>query len=334
MLVDAREPDLRRGLRQRGSDPRRLSSAVAVVGAVGYLVVSVVLTVVTLSPMVGGGLAVLLAVGLVVANLVLVGYLAYTGVVVVRREGHGLGNLLTLGALGGVAGLLLLLGLGIVLSWSWLVIPAVAGLAVSATFGLLLTAFVVYGAVYARQAPHPGMDAIVVLGSKVFGDRVPPLLAARIDRGLEILGSEQEAGRRPVLVLSGGQGSDEDAPEGAVMARYALREGADAELVRVEDRSRTTEENLTLSRDLLLGEGLGTSLVVTTNDFHAFRAAIIARELGLDAQVVGAPTARYYFPSAVLREFIAVLARSPIFHAAVAVVVALAAGALAWLVVR
>lgn len=45
-----------------------------------------------------------------------------------------------------------------------------------------------------------------------------------------------------------------------------------------------------------MAEGRGTSLVVATNAYHAFRAAIIARELGLDAQVMGAPTARYYFP--------------------------------------
>lgn len=334
VLVDSRGPDVRAGLRQGGTDPRRLSSAVVVVGAAGYLGLSVLVAVAALSPTVGGGIVALVAVGLGCANLALVGYLLYTGVVVVRREGRSLGNLLTLLAVCGVLGLLLLFVLGLALSWDWLVVPAVAGLAVSGTFGLLLGAFVIYGAGYARQAPQPGMDAIVVLGSRVFGDRVPPLLAARIDKGLEILAGETGGGRRPVLVLSGGQGPDEDAPEGEVMARYAVRAGADERLVRVEGQSRSTEENLRFSRELLLGEGRGTSMVVTTNDYHAFRAAIIARELGLDAQVVGARTARYYFPSAVLREFVGVLARTPVFHAALAVSVALAAGGLAWLVAR
>lgn len=334
VLVDSRDPDVPAGLRQRGTDPRRLSSAVVVVGAAGYLGLSVLVTVAALSPTVGGGIVALVAVGLVCANLALVGYLLYTGVVVVRREGRSLGNLLTLLAVGGVLGLLLLFVLGVSLSWTWLIAPAVAGLAVSATFGLLLGAFVIYGAGYARQVPQAGMDAIVVLGSRVFGDRVPPLLAARIDKGLEILAGETGAGRRPVLVLSGGQGPDEDAPEGEVMARYAVRAGADEGLVRVEGQSRSTEENLMFSRDLLLCEGRGASMVVATNDYHAFRAAIIARELGLDAQVVGARTARYYFPSAVLREFVGVLARTPVFHGALAVSVALAAGGLAWIVAR
>ena len=50
--------------------------------------------------------------------------------------------------------------------------------------------------------------------------------------------------------------------------------------------------------------------------------------------MVGAPTARYFFPSSVLREFIAVLSRSPLLHAALAAFVLLSSGALAWLIVR
>lgn len=34
---------------------------------------------------------------------------------------------------------------------------------------------------------------------------------------------------------------------------------------------------------------------------------MLARRLGVDAQAVGAPTAGYYWPSAVLREFVAIL---------------------------
>ena len=42
---------------------------------------------------------------------------------------------------------------------------------------------------------------------------------------------------------------------------------------------------------------------------------MIARDLGLDAQVVGSPTARYYVPSAFLREFVAVLVEQRAVHA-------------------
>lgn len=333
VLADAREPDPRTSLAERGTDPRRLSSAVVTVGSLGYLALAVLLTVAALSPL-GLRVAGVVLAGLVLANLALVCYLVYTGIVVVHREGRGLGNLLSLLAVAGLLGLIALLVLASLLEWAWLVILTVATLTVSATYALLFGAFLIYGIAYARAPARTGMDGIVVLGSRVYGDHVPPLLAARIDRGLEILAVEVDQGRRPLLILSGGKGSDETEAEGVVMARYAERAGAAGELVRVEDASRSTEENLTFSRDLLVAEGRGTTLVVATNDFHAFRAAIIARELGLDAQVVGAPTARYYFPSAVLREFVGVLARRPVVHALAALVIALGSGALAWLLTR
>jgi uncharacterized SAM-binding protein YcdF (DUF218 family) len=46
--------------------------------------------------------------------------------------------------------------------------------------------------------------------------------------------------------------------------------------------------------------------VIVTSSYHAFRAALLARRAGVDGQVTGAPTAAYYWPSAVLREFAAV----------------------------
>ena len=70
-----------------------------------------------------------------------------------------------------------------------------------------------------------------------------------------------------------------------------------------------------------------TTLVVT-NDFHAFRAGIISREVGVVADVIGATTARYYFPAAVLREFVGVLARTPLLHATIAVLLAVGTAAL------
>ena len=51
-----------------------------------------------------------------------------------------------------------------------------------------------------------GADYIVVLGAGVIGTRVTPLLAARIDRGIELLHCNPNA----ALIMSGGQGPGED----------------------------------------------------------------------------------------------------------------------------
>jgi uncharacterized SAM-binding protein YcdF (DUF218 family) len=53
----------------------------------------------------------------------------------------------------------------------------------------------------------------------------------------------------------------------------------------------------------------GARCTIVTSDFHAFRAAMIARRLGIRGQVTGARVAGYYRPSGMLREFAAVFLR-------------------------
>ena len=73
-----------------------------------------------------------------------------------------------------------------------------------------------------------GADYIIVLGAGVIGTRVTPLLAARIDKGIELLHDNPNA----VLIMSGGQGPGEDIAEGEAMARYAEQKGVDLEIGR------------------------------------------------------------------------------------------------------
>ncbi len=59
-------------------------------------------------------------------------------------------------------------------------------------------------------------DAIIVLGSGLIGDKVPPLLAQRLTKAKTIY--EQFEGR-PKLIVSGGQGADELTSEAEAMAK-------------------------------------------------------------------------------------------------------------------
>lgn len=91
---------------------------------------------------------------------------------------------------------------------------------------------------------------------------------------------------------------------------------ADAALPAVPPAPSTTPAASATQRtraglDRLLGgpierDAPGQGLIVTS-DYHVLRAAILARHLGLPAQASGARTARYYWPSAMLREFIALV---------------------------
>ena len=116
------------------------------------------------------------------------------------------------------------------------------------------------------------------------------------------------------MIPSGGQGHDESRAEGTAMAEYLLGAGVDPADILVEDKAVNTEENLRLSSELFAASGRSGALVAVTNNYHVLRAALLARSLKLDAEVVGAPTARYYLPSAFLREFVAVLVEHKWLH--------------------
>jgi uncharacterized SAM-binding protein YcdF (DUF218 family) len=91
------------------------------------------------------------------------------------------------------------------------------------------------------------------------------------------------------------------------MARYLTERGFPAGRLILEDRSASTGENLLFSKAIMDQQRPGARCVIVTSGFHAFRAAIIARRLGINGQATGARTAGYYWPGAMLREFAAVL---------------------------
>ncbi|MEU6642691.1 YdcF family protein [Saccharomonospora sp. NPDC046836] len=139
------------------------------------------------------------------------------------------------------------------------------------------------------------------------GRRVPPpLLASRLDRGRRVFDAQRARGGDPVLVTSGGQGPDEEVPEAQAMGDYLVANGMPRDRILLEDRSRTTWENLTFSKELMRECRAGYRCVIVTNNFHVLRAALLARKAKVNGQVVGSPTAWYFWPSATIREFIAV----------------------------
>lgn len=279
-------------------------------------------------------------VGVLAASVVVLGVvLVLNGLTVVRREGRSPGHLLSL-VLG--LGVLVQVALAVVaLSTDSFVLATLLLLAALPLgwCGYGLVAHLLWSWVYGLWTSRFGgpVDAVVVLGASVRRGVVGPLLAARIDQGLvwvrrqELMrprgtssrrgGPAAEpqateppggrpgpvAGRRPVLVLSGGRGPDEPFPEAEAMAAYAVGHGADGWEMLLEDRSTTTRENLEMSAELLAARGPLTRVAVVTSSFHAFRAALVMRSIGMPGYSVGARTARYYRPTAVLREYVAVM---------------------------
>jgi uncharacterized SAM-binding protein YcdF (DUF218 family) len=246
-------------------------------------------------------LLVLIAIG----PFLVAGYLLQNGIVMARRESVRLKNLLSLGAGLGILGVI---GLAIAAMRAGSHELSVFSALTMVLFGYVsfqFISFVVYAWLYARVPPRRRADFVVVLGSGLLGGgRVPPLLAGRLDRGVAVF--SRLAGE-PLLIMSGGKGSDEQVPEAAAMASYVVSRGFPADQVVQEDKSRTTEENLVYSKAIM--ERLrpdGYRCIIVTSNFHVFRAAMIARRTGVHGQVTGARTAGYYWPTATIREFGAV----------------------------
>ncbi|MFG2910473.1 YdcF family protein [Kitasatospora sp. NPDC048286] len=237
----------------------------------------------------------------------LVWFLLANGLTMIRKEGRRPANLLSLLAGLGILAVIGLLVAALVFHSRQLAALAGAAVLVVGYVSFLFTCFVGYAFLYSRHRPRRDVDFVVVLGSGLIGgERVPPLLASRLNRGREVYEKQAARGNPPVLITSGGQGPDEKLPESHAMADYLVERGFPEEHIEREDRSRTTEENLLFSKAIMEQAKPGYHCVVVTNNFHAFRAALLARQTGVNGHVFGSPTARYYWPSATIREFAAI----------------------------
>lgn len=163
-------------------------------------------------------------------------------------------------------------------------------------------------------------DYIIVLGSGLVGGQVTPLLASRIDKGIDLFRKHHSEKSPSVLIFTGGQGADEDQSEGKAMAEYAMSQGIDEGNLIIEDKAVNTYENLLFSKLLMEHDaemkGLTRKLrtVVVTNNFHVFRSLLWARKVGVRCEGAGSRTKFYFWLNALIREFIGMLAMQKKAH--------------------
>lgn len=264
------------------------------------------------------GLLALIPLTIVVLAVFLIG----NGVTMLRREGRRPANLLSLAAGVGIVALIVFDFVVGQLGWAPLeaVRDSVDGIVAYLSF--LFVCFLLYSLVYGRIRGRRALDFVVVLGSGLLGGKnVPPLLAGRLERARRVLAAEERKGRSPLLVTSGGQGPGEEVPESHAMADYLVERGVPRERIVLEDQSRTTRENLAFSAGLMRDRNPRYRCVVVTNNFHVLRAALLARKVKVNGQVIGAPTAWYFWPSATLREFAAILVDHRVFNGIICAVI-------------
>ncbi len=207
-------------------------------------------------------------------------------------------------------------------------------------FSFTFMALLFYSWVYRLLPRRRQYDYIIIHGAGLDGPRPTPLLAGRIDKALELWKKQHQHGK---FVVSGGQGADEIVSEAQAMRDYLLEKGVSADAILMEDKSATTWENLryslaiinadratgvdatssaavassgdvtTTASDASTSDASGTvasssgfTTAVVTSDFHVFRCAEYAHNLGIKADGIGSHTKGWYWPTAFIREFIAI----------------------------
>lgn len=155
--------------------------------------------------------------------------------------------------------------------------------------------------------PKYDKDFVIILGSQIRKDgTLPPLLKARVDRALKFYKDQKEnVGKDIIFVTSGGQGKDENIPEGVAIKNYLVEQGIKEENIVIEDKSTTTKENLKFSKDKIDEVKKDGKIAFSTTNYHVFRSGVIANNQGIDCEGMGSKTKMYFYVNALIREFFA-----------------------------
>lgn len=150
--------------------------------------------------------------------------------------------------------------------------------------------------------PDENCWELLVLGARVMPHGGPSnALRYRCRSAADYLKEHSDCG----CIVSGGKGVDEPCSEAECMQRVLMEMGIDRNRIRLEDKSRSTIENLRYSKQML--DSPDESIAVVTSSYHLYRSLRIARRMGMkNVSGIGAKTKVLYLPSALYRECLSI----------------------------
>lgn len=152
-----------------------------------------------------------------------------------------------------------------------------------------------------RVSDIPKADTIIVLGAAQWNGTPSPMFKARLDRAAELYGQ----GYAPSIIVTGGKPAHAPSSDAVAGKTYLVGGGIPADRIFVEERSRTTLENLVFSKEIMREQRYASALLVS-HDFHLMRAQRMARDLGIATIPASvktksrAPKLRYAFREAIV----------------------------------
>lgn len=151
-----------------------------------------------------------------------------------------------------------------------------------------------------QQAALHKADVAIVLGAAVWGEEPSPSLTERLNLALAMY----QQNYVPKLIVSGGLGDGEQVAEAVAMQRYLLQKGVPERDILLDDKSRTTFENLVNSKQLMVKNGFSSALIVS-HGYHLARAVDIAASLDMTVFPVAAESHVLFIPYHKAREVLA-----------------------------
>ena len=125
----------------------------------------------------------------------------------------------------------------------------------------------------------------------------------RIDAAYDYLTAHPESR----CVASGGQNDNEPISEAACIRNTLAARGIDPDRILLEDRSRSTEENLRFTAEIIRQQGFNPRVAIASDNFHQLRASVWARRCGLEAESLGCASWWPLGPGYWAREAVAVV---------------------------
>ncbi|WP_352404376.1 YdcF family protein [Sporanaerobacter acetigenes] len=149
------------------------------------------------------------------------------------------------------------------------------------------------------------VDYVIVLGARLYGEKPSPALLERLKFAKEYLSENKDV----KVIVSGGQGMDEDISEAQAMKKYLVDNGIDKDSVIIEDKSTSTFENLQFSLEKIkqLDDKENVKVLLATNKYHIFRAKFLAKRLGMIPYGLPAKTPISIIVPQYIREYFAVI---------------------------
>lgn len=124
-------------------------------------------------------------------------------------------------------------------------------------------------------------DYLMILGYRILNNEIDATLRSRIDAAAEYLLSHPEVRAIP---CGGITQKDQKRPEAHVIAEELMKKGISEDIIILEDKSKTTEENFLNAKAIIDSiDGADTKkLAFLSSELHLHRAGRLAKETGLE----------------------------------------------------